>query len=275
MTAQQWMKTPKSYVTIVMTLFLLIASIGTHSVSGIDNALTAVFVGVILDVILCIIGKRKRIFPDGALITGLIIGLILGTTTPWTVVGATAAIAVLSKHILRYKKQPIFNPAAFGLLLSILLFQTEQSWWGSFGDLPAWTIAFLLIGGYIVASRVNKFPQVFMFLGITFALFFVMGQLHVGDAQDALRPPFVNATLFFAFFMLTDPPTTPAKAKDQVAFSVIVAVVGTVVYALFGGLTYLFIGLLIGNLFHLVKKRSNIAELKARPKMRHSERMSG
>ncbi|MGO4273620.1 RnfABCDGE type electron transport complex subunit D, partial [Paenibacillus sp. TAF58] len=149
-------------------------------------------------------------------------------------------------------KKPIFNPAALGLFLSILFFQTGQSWWGAFGDLPTWTVAFLLIGGYIVTNRVNKFPQVFSFLGSYFFLLLMMGIIHVGDATDALRSPFINATLFFALFMLTDPPTSPAKNKDQVIFGILSAAVGAVIYGIFGGLMYLFIGLLIGNLYHLL-----------------------
>ena len=106
---------------------------------------------------------------------------------------------------------------------------------------------------------------------ITLAL---MGFLHVGDVADALRPPFINATLFFGFFMLTDPPTSPAKVKDQLVFSFLVALIGTVVYGLFGGLMYLFVGLFIGNLYHLVKKRTYLNAIKDRQKMRQPNRIS-
>lgn len=194
--------------------------------------------------------------PDGAVITGLIIALILSTATSLVIITATAAIAILSKHLLVYKKKPIFNPAAFGLLLSVLFFQTGQSWWGAFGDLPVWTILFLLVGGYAVTNRVNKFPQVFSFLGTSFLLLLLMGHFNIGGAVDALRPPFINATLFFGFFMLTDPPTSPGKDRDQIMFGVITALSGTVIYGLFGGLMYLFIGLLIGNFYSFQKKRS-------------------
>ncbi|MGV3465142.1 MAG: RnfABCDGE type electron transport complex subunit D [Heyndrickxia sp.] len=274
MTIKQWIKTPKSYVFIIMIFFLLFTSIGTHSVLGLWKSLVAVFVCVLLDIILCLMEKRKRIFPDGAVISGLIIAFILSTTTSVFIIAATAAIAILSKHILKYKKKPIFNPAAFGLFVSILLFHSQQSWWGAFGDLPAWTILFLLVPGYIVTIRVNKFPQLFIFLGTTFALLFLMGQLHIGDSFDALRPPFINATLFFSFFMLTDPPTTPATDKDQMIFSIIVAIVGTVIYALYGGLMYLFVGLFAGNLYHFVKKRFFSQKLKTRPKMRQTNRLT-
>jgi Na+-translocating ferredoxin:NAD+ oxidoreductase RnfD subunit len=95
---------------------------------------------------------------------------------------------------------------------------------------------------------------------------FVMWYLHIGDVPDALLPPFINATLFFAFLMLTDPPTSPAKDKDQIIFGILTAAVGSVVYGLFGGLMYFFIGLLVGNLYHFLKTRSALnASKQVRP----------
>jgi Na+-translocating ferredoxin:NAD+ oxidoreductase RnfD subunit len=270
-------KSPKAYVVIAMTAYLLIASIGLQDLKGIINGIVAVGVSLAADIVCCLIEKRKRIVPDGAVITGLIITLILSTTTAWYIVAATAAISILSKHLLVFKKKPIFNPAAFGLLLSILIFRTEQSWWGAFGDLPAWTVIFLLIGGYAVTNRVNKYPLVFSFVGTFFVLLFLMGHFHIGDASDALRPPFINAALFFGLFMLTDPPTSPAKYKNQIMFGILAALTGTVVYGFFGGLMYLFIGLFIGNLYHLFQTRSSSnASKKVRPNIQsnpfHSER---
>jgi Na+-translocating ferredoxin:NAD+ oxidoreductase RnfD subunit len=257
MTANQWIKSPKGYVVIAMAAYLLMTSIGSQDMKGIINAIVAVGVSLVADILFCLVEKRKRIMPDGSVITGLIISLILSTTTSWSIVAATAAISILSKHLFVYKKKPIFNPAVFGLLVSILIFHTGQSWWGAFGDLPAWTIVFLLIGGYLVTSRVNKYPQVFAFLGVSFVLLYLMSYINVGGVSDALRPPFINATLFFGFFMLTDPPTSPAKVKDQIIFGVLTAAAGTIIYDLFGGLMYMFIGLLIGNLYHFLKTRSS------------------
>ncbi|ULO07371.1 RnfABCDGE type electron transport complex subunit D [Paenibacillus sp. 19GGS1-52] len=266
MPIKKWMKSPKGYVVIALVAFLLIASIGSKNTMGIKNAIIAVGFSVALDMICSLMAKRKKITPTGAVITGLIISLILGVTTAWPIIVATAALSILSKHLLVYKKKPIFNPAAFGLLLSSVIFQTGQSWWGAFGDLPAWTLILVLIGGYAVANRVKKYPQVLSFLGTLFVLLFLMAHFNIGDATDALRTPYINSSLFFAFFMLTDPPTSPAKAKGQIIFGLLTAVAGTVIYGLFGGLIYLFIGLLLGNLYHFLKARSaSQASKAARP----------
>ncbi|MBU8918945.1 RnfABCDGE type electron transport complex subunit D [Bacillus sp. FJAT-29953] len=256
MTAKKWLKTPKGYVTFAMIIYLFIASIGSKDIMGIKNAFVAVFVSVIVDILCRTVKKRKWSMPDSAIITGLIISLILSTTSSVGVITATAVMAILSKYLLVYKKKPIFNPAAIGLLLSVLFFHSGQSWWGAFGDLPAWTIAFLLIGGYAITNRVNKYPQIFAFFGTSFLLLLLIGYFNIGGETDALRPPFINATLFFGFFMLTDPPTAPGKDKDQVIFGILTAVAGTLIYGLFGGLTYLYIGLVIGNMYSFLKKRS-------------------
>jgi Na+-translocating ferredoxin:NAD+ oxidoreductase RnfD subunit len=258
MAANRWIKSPKGYIVAALIAYLVLASIGSQSINGMINGIIAVGVSVAVDIICCMLERRKRIVPDGAVITGLIISLILSSTSPWWIVAATSIISILSKHLLIHRKKPIFNPAALGLLLSIIFFKSGQSWWGTFGDLPAWTLVFILVGGYAVTNRVSKFPQVFSFLGMYFISFFIMNIFHAGDAADALRSPFINATLFFAFFMLTDPPTSPAKVKNQIVFGTLAALVGVIDYALLGGLMYLFIGLLIGNLYHLYKTRISL-----------------
>jgi len=255
MSFTQWLRTPKGYVMISIMAFMLIAAVYSKDFRGVLTSFIAVGVSVSADSLCASIAKKKRAFPDSAMITGMILALILSTSTSYYVVAATALIAILSKYLLVFKKKPIFNPAAFGLLASILLFKAGQSWWGAFGDLPAWTSVILLFGGYMITNRVNKFPMVFSFLGTYFVFLLIMGIFHMGGAGDALRSPFLNATLFFALFMLTDPPTSPAKDRDQLIFGILSAVIGAVVYGIFGGLMYLFIGLLVGNLYQYVLKR--------------------
>lgn len=256
MTIEKWLKTPKGYAILAIIAYLLIASIGYKNILGIKNAFVAVLIAVLVDILCNIAKSRKWSKPDGAVITGLIISLILSSSTSIGSIAATAAMATLSKHLLRYKNKPIFNPAAFGLLLSVLFLQTGQSWWGAFGDLPSWTLLFIMAGGFIVTNRINKFPLVFSFLGTTFILLLIMGLLNIGDAVDALRPPFINATLFFGFFMLTDPPTSPAKVREQVLFGIFIAAAGTIIYGIFGGLIYLYVALSMANFYRWQKKRA-------------------
>ena len=54
--------------------------------------------------------------------------------------------------------------------------------------------------------------------------------------------------MFFAFFILTDPPTSPTKPRDQVVCGSLVAIVSVVTYLALGVVFYLLAGMLVGNL---------------------------
>jgi Na+-translocating ferredoxin:NAD+ oxidoreductase RnfD subunit len=61
------------------------------------------------------------------------------------------------------------------------------------------------------------------------------------------REPFLQAALFLAFFMLTDPPTSPNRYLDQVWFGMLAAVAAGTAQVLGAGQVYLLIGLLAAN----------------------------
>jgi Na+-translocating ferredoxin:NAD+ oxidoreductase RnfD subunit len=72
----------------------------------------------------------------------------------------------------------------------------------------------------------------------------------VGDpahVAELFRVPNVNAALFFAGFMLTDPPTSPVRYRDQVVYGGIVAAASAAIYLTLGGVYFLPGGLLVGN----------------------------
>ncbi len=249
----RFLKTPKGYITAVLAGLTLIGALRPQDHAGLLNAAVAVITALILDGAVMKLQKRALRLSGGGVITALIVADILGHATSFPVIAATTAVALSSKHILRAGRKPIFNPAAFGLLFAILVFtHTGQSWWGSLALLPVWLVSILIAGGLLVTLRVNKFPQVASFLGVYFLLLLAMAMLHIGlpsdTPGDALRPPFVNTALYLAFFMLTDPPTSPAPYRQQILFGAIAASVGTAIFATAGGLAYLLAGLLTANL---------------------------
>ncbi len=253
----KFLKTPKGYVTAVLAGLTLVGALRPQDHAGLLNAAVAVITALILDGAMMKLQKRALRLSDGGVITALIVTDTLGHATPLPVIMATTAVALLSKHVLRDGRKPIFNPAAFGLLFAILAFtHTGQSWWGSLALLPAWFVSILIAGGLLVTLRANKFPQVAAFLGTYFLLLLAMAILHIGlpsdTPGDALRPPFVNTALYLAFFMLTDPPTSPAPYRRQVLFGAIAAAVSTAIFATEGGLAYLPAGLLTANLWKAV-----------------------
>jgi hypothetical protein len=67
----------------------------------------------------------------------------------------------------------------------------------------------------------------------------------------------VEAVLFFAFIILTDPPTSPPKYADQVVCGVLVALVSFAIFEWAGVVYYLLAGVLAGNVWE-AWRRANL-----------------
>ena len=96
-------------------------------------------------------------------------------------------------------------------------------------------------------DRLGKLPLVLAFLltyfGALTAVAFAQPQL----VAEMFRAPFVQAALFLAFFMLTDPPTSPARDGDQVWYGMVAACVAVAAQLLGAGQMYLLLGTLAAN----------------------------
>lgn len=192
-----------------------------------------------------------------AIVSGLIISLL--SAPDHIIQGVVAAtIAMASKNYIRTKKH-IFNPAAFGLFLSGLLFQTHISWWGvSFqhpSTQPGMLLLFviLLLPGITSAFVMKRYPIILTFWAIyifTTILFSFLQQSPLNFETMNL-----NAILFFfSFVMLPEPMTTPYKRLPEILFGACVALlyVGLRYPAIAGYTSFfpdtLLFSLLVGNL---------------------------
>ena len=106
----------------------------------------------------------------------------------------------------------------------------------------------VLIGGYIVADRANKLPAALTFAGVYCGAFALTS--FIGDpatVQEIFRPPFLQVAVFFALFMVTDPPTSPVPFNDQIWFGLFVGGISFTVYMMTRGLYYVLVAILAGN----------------------------
>jgi len=155
-------------------------------------------------------------------------------------------MAAGSKYLLKGKRH-IFNPAGLALLISIPLFSTAHSWWGALGEVPwPWTAA-LLTGGVFIVDRLNKFTLVLGFLGSYFGFFALVGAVAPAQVSDIFRTPFLQAVLFMAFFMVTDPPTSPNRPTQQLWVGILDGATCCASHLMGAGQAYLLLGLLAGN----------------------------
>ena len=249
----RWARSPKALVVMLLLLLIALALWRAGPSKTIPQLTLAAAIAVAIDIAIGLWRRGLTRFPTGGLVTGLMIGMILAPAASLLAVSVAAAGALASKHLLRVPRFHLFNPAAAGLLGSLLLVPAAQSWWGSLADLPAPFVLILLAGGAVVVWRVNRVPSTLAFFGLYF-MAFTAAAMWPGQPSPLLaavfRPPFLNAAVFFGFLMLTDPSTSPSRTPEQLTFGAITAIASAITFMVIHGLHYLFIGLLLANAWY-------------------------
>jgi Na+-transporting NADH:ubiquinone oxidoreductase subunit NqrB len=133
-----------------------------------------------------------------------------------------ALVAIGSKFLIRVRGKHVFNPANVALVTLMLV--SDRAWvssgqWGS-ATLGALALSCL---GFLVLTRARRAETT-----IAFLLFY--GGLLFGRALWLGDPPSIplhqlqnGALLIFAFFMISDPKTTPDAAAGRVLYAALVA----------------------------------------------------
>jgi Na+-translocating ferredoxin:NAD+ oxidoreductase RnfD subunit len=248
--AKNFFKTPKGQLTIILVILAAMAAPGEGVPAVAAGLVSATIAAGLVDALILRARKKAWEFPSGAVLTAMIVAMVLRPQEPWYVATITSVAAILSKYVFRLRAANVFNPAALAIIANFYVFHTGQSWWGALPEVTPLAQVVLVAAGVFIADRVNKMPLVLAFLGTYFLLFTVTA--FVSDPRwvsEVFRPPDLEAALFFAFLILTDPPTSPAKYPDQMVCGVMVAVVSYVVFEWAGVVYYLLAGVLAGNVW--------------------------
>jgi Na+-translocating ferredoxin:NAD+ oxidoreductase RnfD subunit len=254
-TLRRFFRTPKGLLILLLAGLALVAAAGSGFRLVAPVVAGGVLGAMLVDAPILRYREGEWVFPDGALLTGLIIAMVLSPMEPWSVAAITGAIGVLSKYVLRVGSANVFNPAALALVATFYWFNTGQSWWGALPEVTPVALVLLFATGIFITDRVNKIPLVRSFLGTYYLL--VTSSAFAGDPAKVAalyRAPDLHAALFFAFFMVTDPPTSPPKQRDQLVNGAIVAVASYAVFELIGAAYFLLAGLLVANMFEAARR---------------------
>jgi Na+-translocating ferredoxin:NAD+ oxidoreductase RnfD subunit len=247
---RRFFRTPKGLLIIVLMILVALAAPHEGIKLVAPGLLSAVIVAGLIDLFALRKFRRSREFPSGAVLTGLLVAMVLTPHEPWYVAACTSAIAIISKYVARIRSANVFNPAALALVATFYIFNTGQNWWGALPEISPLALVVLFTAGVFITDRVNKVPLVLIFLGTYFALFtFTAFLTDPGKFAEIFRTPDLHAVLFFAFFILTDPPTSPVKYSDQIVCGVIVAAASYAIFEWVGAAYYLLAGVLVGNVW--------------------------
>ena len=249
-------------------LFILGCSLLASAVGQLFYSIPAQLVSVSLAVgialllnIFCAKLWRVHANHESAVITGLILFFLVGPKVSLeanVALMAAVAIAVLSKYIITYRRQHIFNAAAFGAfavaagiwiynIFSGSSYNTDIFGWWVANPVLIWPVLLL---GILIVSKIRRWAMVGSFIAVGL-LVFLIEEFRFGVlVWDSPLLYFVSyPTLFLAFFMLTEPFTMPPRTKHQVWYGALVGVLSsTAVFAPFLAMTPE-LALVMGNAF--------------------------
>jgi enediyne biosynthesis protein E5 len=153
--------------------------------------------------------------------------LLLRTSSP-LVAAFAAALAIGSKSLIRVDGKHVFNPANFGIVAAVVL--TGEAWispgqWGS----TALAALFFAGLGTTVVQRSERADVTFAFLGFYALLLFGRSAWLGEPSTIPLHRLQSGALLLFAFFMISDPKTTPNARGARILYAALVAGVAYVI----------------------------------------------
>ena len=218
---------PRHYQIAVLSGLLAWGVLGLDFEIELANAAAILATAQLVQWALTRLFRLPRFDPRSALISSLSLCLLLRTHS-LALAALAAAITISSKFLIRSGGKHVFNPANFGLVAMMLL--ADGAWvspgqWGS-----AAFLGFLLacLGGLVVHRAARS--------DVTWAFVAAYGGLLLGRAAwlgDPLSIPLHQlengAFLIFAFFMISDPKTTPDTRAGRILHASAVAAVAVAI----------------------------------------------
>jgi hypothetical protein len=248
---------PRLHLAATITSLQVIGQVGFHFRLSIAQILVSLATCAVLEVGIAFRKQHVLLWPASALLTGNGVAFILRvpgtrhgdwwTFHGWWIYVATAAVSLLSKYVIRWRGEHIFNPSNIGLVLCFLILGRGRAdpldfWWGPMSVWLVLALAVILAGGFLILSRLKL-----LWIAIAFWVSFGAGigvlaaSGHAMTANWHLGPItgfhfwWVLVTspevLVFLFFMITDPRTAPKAPRARVAYAVALGLLGALLIA--------------------------------------------
>jgi Na+-transporting NADH:ubiquinone oxidoreductase subunit NqrB len=224
---------------------------------SIAQILVALFTCAALEVGIAFRREKVIMWPASALLTGNGVAFILrvpGTEhgdwwsmRGWWIFAGTAAVALLSKYVIRFRGRHLFNPSNFGLVVCFLVLGSGRAepldfWWGPMSAWLALALAIIVAGGFAILLRLRLLEiAVGFWLAFAAALAVLAAGGHAMTASWHVGPitdwdfwrvlAFSPEVLVFLFFMITDPKTVPDGRAARRAYAVGVALLAVLLIA--------------------------------------------
>ena len=212
---------PRYYQIAVLASLVVFGVVGLDFGIGLANAVAIVAMALMTQYAGTRIMGLPAFDPLSPLITALSLTLLLRTDI-LALAALAAVVAIGSKFILRIRGKHVFNPANIAIVSLILA--SDRAWissgqWGS-AAVGAFALACL---GFVVLTRAKRSETTIAFL-LAYAALLLGRAAWLGDPLAIPLHQLQNgALLIFAFFMVSDPKTTPDHRGGRVVYGALVA----------------------------------------------------
>jgi Na+-translocating ferredoxin:NAD+ oxidoreductase RnfD subunit len=203
----------KAQLIIFLTALALFLSLKDKELFSFFTAFVAVASAVAFDSFVSYFKTKKFTFNESAVISGLIIGFVVSSDEPLWIFLVASLFAIGSKYLLRFGNKHVFNPAAFGIFITSILFGAATQWRGTY----LWYI--LMPGGLYFIYKIRKFEVLLGYLVASWGLFAIQAVMQ----KTPLLNIFGYLSYFYIFIMVIEPRTTPLKSTGKLIFGVAVA----------------------------------------------------
>ncbi|HZP74057.1 MAG TPA: FG-GAP-like repeat-containing protein [Gaiellaceae bacterium] len=244
------LRDPRLHLAATITSLQVLGQIAFHFRLSIVQILLCLGTTAVLELAITIPRQRVIMWPASALLTGNGVAFVLRVPgTPhgdwwsfrgWWIFVGTAAAALLSKHVVKWRGEHLFNPSNIGLVVCFLALGRSRVepldfWWGPMSWWMVLALAIIVTGGLAILSRLALLRVA---VGYWCAFAAAIGVLalsgHTMTARWHLGPItgfsfwWVLVTspevLVFLFFMITDPKTAPRDGRGRLVYAVVLGV---------------------------------------------------
>jgi len=251
------LRDPRLHLAATITSLQVIGQIGFHFQLSIAQILLSLGTCAVLEVAIAFRSQHVIMWPASAMLTGNGVAFVLrvpGTAhgdwwslRGWWIFVGTAAISLLSKHVLRWRGEHIFNPSNIGLVICFLALGRNRAapldfWWGPMSGWLVLALVVIVSGGFAILRRLHLLRVALGFwasfavgIGIlALAGHSMTARWHLGPISGfhlwsvLITSPEV---LVFLFFMITDPKTAPRSPSARLVYAVSLGLLASVLIA--------------------------------------------
>ena len=251
------LRDPRLHLATVIVSLQVLGQVAFGFSLSIAQILVSLLTCAVLEFGIAFWRQRVIMWPASALLTGNGVAFVLRVPETehgdwWSLRGAwifsaTAAVALLSKYLIRYRGRHLFNPSNIGLVICFLALGKNRAdpldfWWAPMSTWMVLALVIIVTGGLVILSRLHLLEIAVGFWAAFAAGIGVLAltghamtaRWHLGEISGGyfwrilvLSPE----VLVFLFFMITDPKTIPDGKTARRVYAVGVGLLAALLIA--------------------------------------------